>query len=80
LALAERRGYIVVSDDGAVSRVARDRFGQERIAGALDLLVWAVRENRIELQDAKTILTTLDLGQQLSMRLQKAGKTFDDLL
>jgi len=80
LALAERRGYVVASDDGAVSRIVRDRFGQDRLAGALDLLVWAVRENRIELQDAKALLATLDLGPQVLLRLQKAGKALDDLL
>ena len=65
LALALTRGYIVASDENAVRKSARNELGPSRVVGTIDLLRWAVRENRLSVAAAAQTLSELDSGQRI---------------
>lgn len=80
LALAATRGYTVGSDDRAIGRRVRTDLGPDRIAGTLDVIVWAVRDERISLSDAHAFLENCDVGPALLRRLTVAGVDLEDLI
>lgn len=80
LALAATRGYIVGSDERAVLRVARERWGAERTAGILDVLIWAIREERLTIAEADALLRQLDVGPGIVKRMIKLGRNLRDLV
>lgn len=80
IALAVSRGYIVASDDRAIRRQVRRDLGPESIAGTLDLIVWAVREGRLELDSALAFLETCDVGPALLEALKAQGTSLEDLV
>jgi predicted nucleic acid-binding protein len=80
LALARTRAYLVGSDERAVASVVRQELGAGRIAGTLDILVWAVREERLTGTEAERLLGQLDTGPGILKTLNRAGTTFRELL
>ena len=80
LAIAVARGYLVASDESAVRKAARDELGQQRVAGSLDLLKWAVQENRLKVGEAVRILPELDRGPAVMAMLQRRGEDVAKLL
>jgi hypothetical protein len=80
LALARSRGYAVGSDERAVLTAARGEVGASYAFSSLDFLVFALRENRIELSAATTMLTQIDTGPQILRYLQGRGVSLRDLL
>jgi hypothetical protein len=80
LALAACRGYIVASDERAIQRTAWQEFGKQRVAGTLDILIWAVREERLTLHEAEELLEVLDSGPGVGARLASRGATLEDLI
>ena len=80
LALAVSRSYIVGSDETAVRRAAAEELGWKMVAGTLDFLVWAVREERVASAQAEVLLKTLDVGPGIIETLARSSKTFGDLL
>lgn len=80
LALADSRTWMLGSDDEAVRRVAARQFGRDRLTGSLDFLVWAVREKRLTLRDARELLDQLDVGVELQRRMAAAGVTLERLV
>lgn len=80
LALAVSRGWVVGSDDAAVRSYAMRAIGPARIAGALDFLVWAVRDGRLTSAGGEALLGALDVGPGIAARLVKASKVFADLI
>jgi len=80
LALAASRHWVVGSDELAVRRLAEQEFGQARVAGTLDFLIWSVQEERLTLNDAVGLLPRLDIGASLLNRIAQAGQTAEGLL
>jgi predicted nucleic acid-binding protein len=80
LALAACRGYIVASDERAIQRTALQEFGKQRVAGTLDILIWAVREERLTIDGADALLKVLDSGPGVAARLASRGATLEDLI
>lgn len=80
IALAVSRGYIVGSDDRAIRRQVRRDLGPERIAGTLDLVVWAVRDGRLDLDSALAFLKACDVGPAVLEALEAQGKNLEDLV
>jgi len=80
LALAASRGWIVGSDEIAVRRFVRDTLGPDRIAGTMDILRWAVREERMTVGDAVSLLDRLDVGPSLVRQIRASGHEPEDLL
>lgn len=80
LALAATRGYIVGSDEVPVLRTARNEFGTHRAASTLDLLIWAVREQRVTITEADSLLGQLDSGLGIRKQLNKRGIRLEDLI
>lgn len=80
IALAVSRGYIFGSDDRAIRRQVRRDLGPERIAGSLDLVVWAVRDGRLELDRALAFLEACDVGPALLRALEDQGTSLEDLV
>jgi len=80
LALASARKLVVGSDDRAVRTTARRDFGSARVAGTLDVLVWAMREGRLTLASAGKLLDQLDVGPGIRMRLEARRVRLKDLL
>ena len=80
IALAVSRGYIVCSDDRAIRKQVREDLGSERFAGTLDLLVWAVRDGRLELGTALDFLEASDVGPALLRALEARGTSLEDLV
>jgi hypothetical protein len=66
LAIAKVRGFTVGSDDRRVRREAL-RFGSDRFAGCVDLLVLAIRSNRIGLAQAVGLLHTFDIDTSVDL-------------
>lgn len=79
LALATSRGYVVASDDQAIRRQVIRDLGPDRIAGTLDLVVWAVRDGRLSRTDAQEFLRTCDVGAALLEALRQKGQRLDEL-
>ena len=73
-------GGILCSSDRKVLRTARREFGQERVAGPVDVLIWAVQEGRVGRGGAESLLPTLDVGLELVTQMSAAGMTFYDLV
>lgn len=80
IALAVTRGYIVGSDDQAIRRQVRNDLGPARIAGTLDVVVWAVRDGRMTTEAAMEFLEACDVGPALLEALEAQGRTVEDLL
>ena len=64
----------------AIQRVALQDYGAERVAGTLDFLRWAVVEERLKVADAVEMLRALDVGKGLLKRIERAGRTAEDVL
>lgn len=79
IALAVTRGYVVGSDDQAIRRQVRRDLGPERIAGTLDLTVWAIREDRMTVSDAEAFLRACDVGPSILRALRVQGVELEDL-
>ena len=80
LALAVSRGYIVGSDERPVRTSALKELGVHRVATTLDFLVWAIREGRLTLVQAESLVQALDVGPQLVKALAASGKVLKDLI
>lgn len=80
LALASCRGGCVGSDDRAVRRVAAGLLGATRVVGTLDLLVWNVRDGRLDLAEAEALLDRVDVGPGIRDRLAAAQRGLADLV
>lgn len=80
LALAASRGWIAGSDEIAVRRFVVGTFGPGRIAGTMDILRWAVRERRITVGNAVSLLERLDVGPSLMMQIRATGHVPEELL
>lgn len=80
LALAVSRDHLICSDELAVRRAASAELGGQRVAGALDVLVWGVTEGRLTVEEADSLLVRLDVGPSLVERLKRKRRTFKDLL
>lgn len=80
IALAVTRGYIVGSDDQAIRRHVREDLGPTRIAGTLDVVVWAVRDGRMTLDDAMAFLRACDVGPALLVALDAQGRSLEELV
>jgi predicted nucleic acid-binding protein len=80
LALAQIRGYLVGSDERAVASVVREEFGAGRIAGTLDILIWAVREQRLGAAEAEHLLRHLDTGLGILKALKRSGTRLQHLI
>jgi len=80
LALAVCRDWILCSDEITLRRTATSEIGIDRIAGSLDILIWAVAERRLDQKEAEEFLPRLDIGPRLLARLDADGLSFSDLL
>lgn len=80
IALGASRGYIVGSDERAIRRTVRRDLGRNRTATTLDFLVWAVREERLTIEEASAFLHSCDVDPHYVARLRQDGKTLQDLL
>jgi predicted nucleic acid-binding protein len=80
LAVAVERGYLICSDDPAVRRSATAELGRGRVAGSLDILVWAVSEKRLSVQDAEQLFHRLDVAPGLESAMKKRGVSLAELL
>lgn len=80
LALAVCRGLLVGSDDVAVRRHARREVGSGRLVSTLDVLVLAVRQERLTSAAAERLLDRLDIGPAYRRRLGDEGKVLRDLV
>lgn len=80
LALASARGYIVGSDERAVLRAARQRWGARRAASTLDVLIWAIREDRLTIAEADALLGRLDVGPGIAKQMLRLGQNLRDLV
>ena len=80
LALALARGWIVGSDDVAVRRTGMEELGSANVAGTLDFLRWAVAEDRMTVKKAVERLRSLDVGEGLFKRLERAGRSIEQVL
>ena len=80
LAIAQARNLIVGSDEKPVRSAARAELGNTRIAGTVDFLRWAVQEGRLELKDARVVLSSLDCGAPVLAQISRQHTTLEDLL
>lgn len=80
IALASVREYVVGSDDAAVRRAVRRDLGDARIAGTLDILVWAIRNGRISSEEAEEFLESCDVGSMIIEGLETQGTRLSDLV
>ena len=78
--MALARGWIVGSDDVAVRRTGMEELGSPNVAGTLDFLRWAVVEDRMTVKKAVERLRGLDVGEGLFKRLERAGRTIEQVL
>lgn len=80
LALAVSRELIVASDEARIRSAVRSELGSDHMAGTLSFLVWAVRERRVSLNAAESLLRRLDSEPQVSKWLSARGQTLRDLI
>lgn len=80
LALAVSRGYAVGTDERAIRRVAKAELTSRHLVSTLDVLVLAVREERVSARKAAGLLGRLDVGPAYLKRLKETGLDFEDLL
>jgi predicted nucleic acid-binding protein len=80
LALALTRNYIVGSDERPVQTAAIQELGRQRVAGSLDILIWALRDRRLSLAEAEALVDELDSGDGIRRLLGTNGKRLRDLL
>lgn len=80
LAIAEARGHIVGTDDEAVLRTAVRVPGITGIVTSLDLIVWAIREERITLRQSEGLIDRLDIGLRIRDRLNRLGRKLPELV
>jgi predicted nucleic acid-binding protein len=79
LALTSIHDGLVASDDRAVRIAAAREFGVGRLVGTLDLLVWSVRDGRLTVASAETLLARLDVGEGLLAQMDRAGTSLRTL-
>lgn len=80
MALASCRKLLIGSDDLGVRRLAIREFGAPRVAGTLDLLIWAVTEGRISRRDATVLLPKLDSGPRVIATLERQARRLSELI
>ena len=80
LALAVSRRMIVASDEARIRSAVRTELGTDHLAGTLAFLVWAVREGRLSVKAAETLLPRLDSGPQVAKWLAARGQTLRDVI
>jgi len=81
LALALTRGYVIGSDDTAVRSHGVAALGSpQHLAGSLDFLRWAVREDRLAIQDGHATLAAIDPGGSILAVLTRRGQKLEDVL
>ena len=80
LALAASRAYTVASDERAIRAVVLAEWGPLRLAGTADFIVWAVREGRLLMEDAESVLPLLDSGERILAQLRREGRELKDLV
>lgn len=80
LTIASARRCIVCSDERAVREVATAEVGRERVAGSLDVLKWAVVENRLSVAGAVKLVKRLDVGEGIERRLAQQRRTVEEIL
>jgi predicted nucleic acid-binding protein len=80
LSLALTRNYIVGSDERPVRTAAIQELGRQRVAGSLDILIWAIRDRRLSLAEAEDLINELDSGDGVRRMLGASGKSLTDLL
>lgn len=66
LALARTRGYVVGTDDRRVRREA-ERFGSDRVAGCIDLLIFSMRAGRLDVSEARTWLGRFGIRSDIDL-------------
>lgn len=80
LAIAESRGCLVGSDEEAILRTVRRSPAIGGFVSSLDLLVWAIREGRISVEEAEGLIGRLDIGARIRARLDRQGRSLADLV
>lgn len=80
LALAVARNYIVGSDERPVRTATIQELGLQRIAGSLDVLIWAIRDGRLSLVEAEALVNHLDSGEGIQRLLRVHGTRLSELL
>lgn len=80
LALARTRGYAIASDERAVLTAARAEVVAGPAFSSLELLVFAVRESRLDLASANALLAQLDIGRRIVRYLQTHGVSLQDIV
>lgn len=80
MALADTRAYIVASDERAIRSAVVAAWGAQRLAGTADFIVWAVREGRLLVDQAESVLAELDSGSRILGQLRREGRNVKDLI
>lgn len=80
LAIAVSRGHLVGSDDEAVLRVALPVPTIPGVVTSLDLIVWAIREERIDIRRAERLIDRLDIGPRIRDRLERLERNLAELV
>jgi hypothetical protein len=55
-------------------------WGAARLAGTADFIVWAVRERRLTIAEAGTVLAELDSGAAILAQMERQGRSLSDYL
>jgi len=79
LALASSHDGLVASDDRGVRIAAARQFGVGRLVGTLDPLVWGVRDGRLTVAAAETLLAGLEVGAGFLAQMARAGTSVGTL-
>ncbi|HUP00172.1 MAG TPA: hypothetical protein VM737_01430 [Gemmatimonadota bacterium] len=80
LAIAASRGRLVGSDDEAILRIVRRTPGIPGFVSSLDVLVWAIREERLSLEEAERLIRSLDIGARIRESLNRRRQALADLI
>lgn len=80
LALAITRGYLVGSDERAICRIVQTKLGQSHVVSTLDVVVLALRDERLSIDEAEELLERLDVGPAYLRRIKAEGLSLKDLV